>query len=385
MIELAIGAVMKRLFILTVAGLVLLSTASHGAETARGRIYCVSIRFQEAVAYDSYGFQWRVNLSTLAVGINDELAPYFLNANYTHSAYLEIYSELFDGTDAGAVGLNVPANSDANGFPYFFEVGQAVNNVVTAGTIQSSSFYPRATGFQATWNRAAGSTSGTCSVLLYDPSNPYNSIQFTFPFTLLEYTGPATYTPGSKAVSATISLAQTGNSASTLQGPIIFDKSSTNRFNTLTNQPGAWTNAAAQTLDFDNEVFTRDSRWPTNYAGYVYFADGDPGTTAPDYQLWVLSIDDTNDANANAIPDFSDDPALALLPRAPRLSLTPGATNLWLIISGGTGHTNDIQELDSLMTTNWQTKLSLMLTNDPQTVPLSLPTNQTKFWRVLAR
>ena len=131
-------------------------------------------------------------------------------------------------------------------------------------------------------------------------------------------------------------------------------------------------------------MFTRDPGWPTNYAGVVYFADGDPSTVAPDYQSWTLSIDDTNDANANGIPDFSDDPALALPPRAPRLSLTPGATNLWLTISGDTGHTNDIQELDSLMTTNWHTKLSLTLTNDPQTVSLSLPTNQTKFWRVLA-
>jgi hypothetical protein len=101
--------------------------------------------------------------------------------------------------------------------------------------------------------------------------------------------------------------------------------------------------------------------------------------------VWVISIDDTNDANANGIPDFSDDLAVVLPPRAPRLSIAPRATNLWLTISGDVGHTNDIQELDSLTATNWQTTLSLKLTNDPQVVSLSLPANQTKYWRVLAR
>ena len=150
-------------------------------------------------------------------------------------------------------------------------------------------------------------------------------------FTLIEYTGPLTYTPGSNTVSAAVNLTQTGNPANTLHGPIVFAKSSTDRFNTLTNQPGVWTNASSQTLSFDNEIFSRDiPTWPTNYVGYVYFADGDPSTASPDYQLWVLSINDTNDANANGIPDFSDNPASVTPPRAPHLSLAPGSTNLLL-------------------------------------------------------
>jgi hypothetical protein len=375
-----IGAVMKRLFILTAAGLVLLSTASFGAETARARIYCVSLRFQEAV--DTYDF-FALDLTALTSGINDELAPDFFNSGYTHSAYLVLTDTTVGDQVPGAMALNVP-NTHANGnrFPDFFEVSRVVNGVVTSG---SYNFPGLANGMvQATWNRAAGSKDGTCTLVF--KSLAYGSDDtFSCSFELIEYTDPMAYTPASNTVSATVNLAQTGNSANTLQGSIIFDKSSTDRFNTLTNRPGTWTNATAQTLVFDNEVFTRDPHWPTNYAGVVFFADGDPSTAAPDYQLWVLSIDDTNDANANGIPDFSDDPAVALPPRAPRVSLASGATNLWLTISGDVGHTNDIQAMDSLRTTNWQTKLSLTITNDPQTVSLSLPTNQTKFWRVLAR
>jgi hypothetical protein len=52
MIELAIiSAAMKRLFILTAAELVLLSTVSYGAETARARLFCSSFRFAEGTTY----------------------------------------------------------------------------------------------------------------------------------------------------------------------------------------------------------------------------------------------------------------------------------------------------------------------------------------------
>jgi hypothetical protein len=272
------------------------------------------------------------------------------------------------------------ADANGNGFNDFFEVSQGLANTVTSGrytTVISEG------DITATWSRPAGSKDGTCILNFNDDT--YGDLgDYTCPFEVIEYTGPLAYTPGSNTVSATVNLAQTGKPANTLQGPIVFDKSVTDRFNTLTNQPGVWTNAVSQTLTFDNEVFTRDPAWPTNYAGYVFFADGDPNTAEPDYQVWVLSVDDTNDASANGIPDFSDDPAVTLPPRAPQLSLAPGATNLWLTISGDVGHTNEIQEISSLASTIWQTTLSLMLTNNPQAVSLPLPTNQTKFWRVLA-
>jgi hypothetical protein len=325
-------------------------------------------------------------LTTLSSGDNGELALDFFNSGYTHSTYIDLYSELYDETDPGAMAMNVPSGGDANGngFPDFWEVSQGVNGLTSSGVIQCSGFGINY-NLTATWHRNAGSATGTCAITFHDPSNPFNNITFVHSFELIEYTGPLTYTPGLNTVSATVNLTQTGNSANTFQGPIAFGKSAADRFNTLTNQPGTWINAAHQTLAFAREVFSRDPAWPTNYAGYVYFADGDPSTTGPDYQVWVLSIDDTNDANANGIPDFSDDPAVALPPRAPRLSLAPGATNFWLTISGDVGRTNEIQAMDSLTTTNWQTTLTLTLTNDPQTVSLPLPTNQTKFWRVLAR
>jgi hypothetical protein len=377
---------MKQLFILLMAGWLLYPITNHGVETAQARLYCLSLRFQEAVAYDSYGFQWRFDLTTLPSGVNGELAPDFLTTSYTHSAYVELYSELL-GNDSGAIGLNVPSGGDANGngFPDFFEVSQAVNNLTSSGVLQSQNFYYGGTTFQATWNRAAGSSTGSCSFQVYDPDNTYNSIRYTFSFSLLEYTGPLAYTPGSNTVSAAVNLTQTGNAANMLKGPIVFVKSSVDPFNTLTNQPGVWTNAALQTLSFDSEILTRGiPTWPTNYAGWVFFTDGDPSTASPDYQLWVLSINDTNDTNANGIPDFSDMPASVTPPRAPHLSLALGSTNLLLTVSGNVGHTNQILGISPLTSTNWQVTQSFLQTNDPQVVSLPRPAGGPQFWREVA-
>ncbi len=377
-------------FLLLLTGGLLSSIAARGAETARARLFCLSLQFAQATAFDSYGFQWRMNLTTLSSGINGELAPYFLTTNYTHSAYVEIYSELYDTTDQGAIGLDVPYGGDANnnGFDDFFEVAQGVTNLTSAGVLLSSTFYPSGASFQATWNRAAGSATGTCSFQVDDPDNYFNNLQFTFPFTLLEYTGPLVYTPGSNTVVAAVNLTQHGDnlaSSNTLQGPIVFDKSTADPFNMLTNQPGVWTNAAMQALAFTNGLFLHDFTYPTNYYGYVVFNDFDPNTPDPDYIWWELSIDDTNDANANGIPDFSDNPVVARPPRAPQLALLPGMTNLWLTVSGDVGRTNLVQEVDSLAGTNWLTVWTFVTTNQTQTIPLPLPVSGTAFWRVLTQ
>jgi hypothetical protein len=367
---------MKRFLIFLMAGWFLLSASSQGAETAHARIYCMSLRFQEGTTYGG-----TLDMSTIGgPPYNGELMPY--SGRTWASGLALVWSGMPDG---GSIYVNLPPVVDANGngFDDFFEVSQGVAGTVTSGSYSTSTYFLGT--LTATWNRAAGSSSGTCVLNLNDDLWG-NLGNFTCPFTLIEYTGPLTYTPGSNTVSAAINLTQTGNSASTLQGPILFVKSTTDRFNTLTNQPGVWTNAASQPLSFDSEVFSRGiPTWPTNYAGYVYFADGDPSTAAPDYRLWVLSIDDTNDANANGIPDFSDDPASVTPPRAPHLSLVLGSTNLLLTISGSVGHTNQIQTVGSLTSTNWQMTQSFLQTNDPQVVSLPLPAGTPKFWRVVAQ
>jgi hypothetical protein len=364
---------MKRFCILLTVGWSLFSIFSQGAETAQARLYCLSLKFQQGTTFGG-----TLNLSSTGDSpYNGELMPYDQEwASYFFLSYGGY------GTIPGIVYVNLPAPVDANNnrFDDFFEVSQAS----TASTFGSESTGISSGNVTATWSRTAGSPNGTCVLSFTDDTYGYLG-SYTCPFTLIEYTGSLTYTPGSNTISATVNLTQTGHPANTFSGPIVFLKSPTDPLDILTNQPGVWTNAALQTLSFDNEVFTRGfPTWPTNYVGWVFFADGDPSTAASDYQLWVLSINDTNDVNANGIPDFSDNPAGVAPPRVPHLSIARGSTNLLLTISGSVGHTNQIQGISSLASTNWQVAQTFLQTNDPQVVSLLLPTGSPKYWRVVA-
>lgn len=367
---------MKRLRkVVLLIGACFLPWLCRGAETAHARLFCLSVQFQQGDDPNSL-FQGTLDLSSVDPMslINGELFP--VPGNYSHESYFlyqDNAGDLFEGT----LSLNVPAGVDANtnGFNDFFESSQAI--ATTTSGIYTVPGSPTDT-ISADWSRAAGSPIGTCVLHLHNIGN------FNHVFSILEYTGPLSYTPGSNTVSGNITVTNTADATQMFFGPIAFVKSATNRFNALELQPGGWTNAAMQTLTFTNADFQRRLSWPTNYNGVVLFDDGDPSTSVPDYQLWGFSIDDSNDANHNGIPDFSDDP-LSALPRRPLLTLTRGATNLFLGISGDVGRMHQIQQTSSLTITNWQTIQSLTLTNDPQQVLLPIPTNGPAFWRVSAQ
>src|SRR5207249_1550530 len=89
-----------------------------------------------------------------------------------------------------------------------------------------------------------------------------------------------------------------------------------------------------QLTDFVHAFF-RYLKRKTNYFGSVEF-------DAPDYNLWLLSIDDVNDADGDGIPDISDDPGSATV-RRPTVLLSLGNSNLSFSISSTIGRTLEIQ------------------------------------------
>ncbi len=375
---------MKNLGICLVAGLITLPLSGHGAQTAQARMYCESLRFQRGSAVDSVGFRWTLEMTTLQVGINGELAPGFFNNGYSNSAWVDLYSELLDDTFPGGIALDIPDTGDTNGngFLDFFEVSQAVVPITSPGAYNITGY--GSGGLTATWSRDAGSSQGYCVYSI--PGGPYGTLEFVHSFELIEYAGSLSYSPGASNVAASLSLTET-NSGNTLQGPVAFLKSPTNRFNQLTLQSASLTNASMQTLSlYVSTKFLRRTVNSTNYFGPVEFNDGDfttPGVD--DYYRWVLSIDDLNDADHDGIPDFSDDPASVAPPRRPLLSLTHGLTNVLLTILGDVGHLHEIQEAGSITSSIWPTVLSVTLTNDPQVVSLPLPDSGINFWRVRAQ
>ena len=69
-------------------------------------------------------------------------------------------------------------------------------------------------------------------------------------------------------------------------------------------------------------------------------------------------------------------------PSDPILSLARGHTNFWLTMPGEVGRLYHLLERTTLANANWQTNLSLTLTNPLQTISLPLPKQPVNFWRV---
>jgi len=344
--------------------------ALPAAQTAQATLFCWSFRFHQGTGT----FDETLDLSSIPGLPNGELASWF--SAYTHRSQFALDFGGFPIT--GTLYLDLPdfADANGNGFDDSFEVSQA-----TSGTSQGE--YVTAIGggtITANWSRAAGSKEGTCQLHLIDDT--YGDLgNYRHTFEVLEFTGSLSYTPGTNAVSASVNLT---NAADQLLGPLSFAKFVINPHDSLELQTAFLTNSAQQTLSlFETTIFSWDTFLRTNYYGGVEFIDGDLSTAAEDYYSWELSIDDLNDSDHDGIPDFSDEPSAVVPPRRPRLSLARNQTDLLLTISGETNRLYHILENTNLASGSWTTNLSITLTNDPQTVSLTLPSGPTKFWRTL--
>ena len=387
---------MKKYIYLLLSCSLFLSYAATAAQTARARLYSLSFAIRPAT--DEY----LDNLSFNTLGTpasQDEIYPYpmpgvemplpgnilFIGSMILYDSY---YGPVY-GAWRGDMWFYLPSpdgvtleDNNNNRYPDFFEVSRSMS-ATSFGSFSAGGAAGVSGAVTATWTRAAGSRTGNVTLRLDDNQFYYGTFHHTFE--ILEYTNVVSYTPGSNTVSGSVNLAKTGAATQTFKGPVAFVKTPGNRFNELTIQPSVWTNSVTGIWPLTNHIVSRDAAWPTNYAAEVEFDDdGEPGTMCP-YGLWMLSIDDTNDADHDGIPDFSDDPAAVVSPpRRPSLSLTRTPTNLWLTVRGDTNHVHQVQSLLSLANTNWSNVASFNLTNDPQIVTLPLPSAPT-FWRVYAQ
>ena len=353
---------------------------SQGVETAHATAFCYSLKFQRG--FEPNGFYY-LDVSSVPGSINGELALDFLASGYTHSTYLTLADGLVGENLSGAMALDVPNGGDGNhdGFADFFETSQGITNVASSGAYNLD-LYGNGSA-TASWNRAAGSKDGSCALTVQ--LMVMQPVTFTIPFQILEYTGSLSYSPSTSNVTGSLRLVQSGNPAGTMNGAVTFVKSPTDRFNELTLQPGVWTNELQQPLSYSSNATSRDLRWPTNYYGHLEFDDDANSSTFYPFAFWELSIDDLNDWNHNGIPDFSDDPGVAPLPRQPLLELLSSSTNLVLVLHGDVGRVHEIQMVGDLSLTNWQTQVSVTLTNDPQPVSVALPAGAAFFWRAKAQ
>ena len=347
-------------------------------QTAHATIVCKSLRFPPATAN---GEKLSITSDASFSEINNELAP-------TWSSSLPSYGSLFklyDSTGAAVTGkiyFDTPPPVDANndGFDDFLQVGQAVAPTTTQGEFSTAVDQGTVT---ANWSRDAGSSTGTCTVQM--TGQTFGQLPaFTFTFELLTYTGTLRYTATTNSINGLLNLTNVESSSDVLTDLMTLIRvGGTNRFNELTLLPGALTNVGRQQLTYVFEDIGRDTDRLTNYYSYLDFADFDLTTSTSDYTDWMLSIDDLNDANANGIPDLSDDP-VEVTPLPPLLSLSASANRLLFRLNATVGQTYNLEEIVSLAATNWQNIASITVTNNPQTLSLPIPNTTTAFWRLRA-
>ena len=368
----------------------LLPATTRAAENAQARLYCLSYRLNEAT--NIYGDIIKISSTSDDTGFGEMLPSQPPDTEINLPGIIDYASGcwFYDNTylywaNYGTFYLNPPDFTDLNSnrYPDFFEIARPCSGS-SAG---SYSYYDPQTmeylsgNITASWSRAAGSKIGTVTMVVVDTTyGDYWGTMYA-KFEILEYKGSLAYTPGPTTVSGSLNLTQTGSN-STFTGSVQFVKSATNRFDSLILQPGALRDASALSTSYTNRYFLRDPNWPTNYAGYVQFDnDGDVTTFFP-YAVWVLSLDDPNDANHNGIPDFSDD-ASVTPPAQPRLALAVTPSNCLLTVQGDVNHTVKIQENPSL-TGSWTDVASFTLSNSPTVVPLT-PSAKITFWRAMTQ
>jgi hypothetical protein len=355
-------------------GLMSFTVTMWARDPAQVRFYCTSVQLLPANGGPGQAETFEVTTDSTLGEINNEV-----NASTDVPVYFQLDDPTSAGTVAGQIIIPFPAPVDANGngFDDFYESSQAVPPTNTQGAFQIPGVDSGTVA--VSWSRDAGSTVGTCRLQM--TGKVFGQLPaFIHTFQLLEYNGTLTYVPATNLITGTLHLLQNGGASNSLTGPVSFTRVSTNRFNQLELQPGTLTNAAGQTLSFQSSEIDRDQVMKTNYFGYVIFADGDPTTSTLDYQGWVISIDDPNDANGNGIPDLSDDPGSSS-EVVVRLGLVRSGGQLLLSMSGVTGNTYELQEASTLSSADWAKSGSVTLTNNPQVISLPPPATATRFWR----
>lgn len=361
---------------LWLVGLLLgLASAREGiALEANGRMYCASVRINAGFDVNN---QYELALTTINSLKNGELAPDW-DGGPSHYSYVVLTDRWLDTEDVAEVHLDLPPYQDANdnGYTDFFESSQAISGT-SSGTYD---FDFLGSGIvQVTWNRAAGSSIGSCTIRL--KPNAYTTwITTTHTFEILEWTGKISYVAAESGVSATVHWSQTDSPDITVDGSFLLTRNSTNAFDELDVEDGVWTNMTTMAeYSFFPTTLYRESTAPTNYYGWIDFVDGSPTSSEDDYFSWILSIDDANDSDKDGVPDFSDDPFTQ--PLAPSLKIAPAKGGFQLSVTGENGRTYVVESCPTLGA-GWTPATNVLMTNQSQSVLLPLPQGQTLFWRV---
>lgn len=367
-----------RLLLLPLLFLVL---AAHAAtNTAQLSFHCQSVRLQPASA-KQLGQTYTVSFTTVdgepngELGIDDDPnAPTFL------STVILLEHPILQDTIISKLFLDVPeiGDADLNRVSDFFQVSQAVENEKTLGAFEDETF--GLVTVEATWNRAAGSTAGTCRMVM---EGDIVNAEFAVPFEILQYVGPIAYTPATNVV-VQVNLQRQG-APGTLSGLWHLSPIGPGE---LTFPGDEWRDEAGNVFGFipagELEAYlTHVTR--QFYNGLAGTFDGMPATpVSEEYIVWEFNVFDDNDADDDRVPDLSDPPGGGggIIPVDAVLSARVEEGFLKLSITARKGQSVIIERKPTLANAEWTEVETITLTADAQVKDLPLSGDDSDFYRV---
>lgn len=360
--------------------LFLIWVAHAATNTAQLSFHCQSVRLHPASA-EQLGQTYTVQFTTVdgepngELGIDDD--P---NSPTILSTVILLEHPILQDTISAKLFLDVPeiGDADINRVSDFFQVSQAVENEKTLGAFEDKDF--GLVTVEATWNRAAGSTTGTCRMAM---DGDIINAELAVPFEIFQYLGPMTYVTATNVV-ARVNLQRQG-AAGTLSGEWHLSPIGPGE---LTFPGDEWRDEAGNVFGFiPAEVIEAYLTHVTRqfYNGLAGTFDGLPATPASkEYIVWEFNVFDDNDADDDRVPDLSDPPGGGggIIPVDAVLSAQVEEGFLKLGITARKGQSVIIERKPTLRTGEWTEVETITLTADTQVKDLPLSGDDSDFYRV---
>ena len=307
------------------AGMVAHADARHASMTLSG----LSLRVRPAT-FSQAGFAYRLEFTSADDdSVNDEMYRTGGTDEVGSSAILNYPGSEALGPILATLQLKTPmaGDMDVNGITDFLQVDLPVTGLGTTGSLEVDDGMDVSRGtVTATWNRAAGSASGTLRLKVSLPDFSIEDLEFNHAFEIFQYTGTLAYDVSGTNITATINLPRMGVAGGTgFKGAFPMgrmDPATLARLATTWDGPGGMKYEPYDTFAVDGIEATVNYLGRNLYAGLVILADGDPSTPfTEEYDYLDLVIRDPNDTNQNGLPDLSDPPSNGLVRPVLKLGL----------------------------------------------------------------
>ncbi len=350
------------------------------------RMNCASVRVSTATTKQS-GQTYTLSFTTTDDYVNGEWA---VNGGISYASYALLTFPGSGGPVAMNFYIDLPdtGDTDSDLVNDFFEVSKPLVGAISpSGSIVLDNGEEVIMGFvDATWNRAAGQTTGTVQLrvnLTRDLFIPV--VTFTHTFEIYQYAGKLTYAVKGAQVEASVDLTRQG-AAGKFTGPFPMARRSHDvleRADADWSGPGGqiFTVLGSSALDGDEMLLTRGAAG-NNYLGSFYFFDGVPSTPCLDeYDRWNVQIIDSNDADKNHIPDLTDGTEF-VKPEGPAVKLVAANGQLTLTITAKAGQQVTVEQSTDLDGTPWEEVETRTLSSDSEDLSLVSPSEGARFYRV---